>query len=218
MNDAKCVIMCAGSFSPMDLDIREGDYVIAADNGLTYLTQMGVVPDYVIGDYDSLLPEGQETLAEIRAARPDAVMTLPVEKNDTDTMAAARVGLAKGYRLFYLYGALGGARLDHTLANIQTLAFLKENGARAYIMDADCMLFVMENEERLFHKGFRGGFSLFSLDREVRGVTITGMQYEVSDVTITNAYPIGVSNHIPGDREAVVRVAEGRALCYVSWN
>lgn len=217
IQESKCIIMCAGTYSPMDLDIREGDYVIAADNGLTYLTQQGIVPDYVIGDYDSLVPEGQATLAELQAAAPERVMTLPVEKNDTDTMAAARVGLAKGYRVFYLYGALGGSRLDHTLANIQTLAFLKENGARAYIMDEHCMLFVMENEERHFHKGFAGDFSMFSLDREVHGVTIQGMQYEVTDLTITNAYPIGVSNHILGEQEAVVRVGEGRALCYVAW-
>lgn len=217
MQESKCIIMCAGTYTPMDLDIQEGDYVIAADNGLTYLTQQGIVPDAVIGDYDSLLPEGRAALEEIRAARPEAVTTLPVEKNDTDTMAAARMGLAKGYQVFYLYGALGGSRLDHTLANIQTLAFLRENGARAYIMDTNCMMFVIENEERHFHAGFRGDFSLFSLDREVRGVTITGMQYEVTDTVITNSFPIGVSNHIPGDREAAVRVADGRALCYVAW-
>lgn len=202
----------------MDLDIEDGDFVIAADNGLTWLTRLGIVPDYVIGDYDSLSIEGQETLRELQAADPERVMTLPVEKDDTDTMAAAREGLRRGYRTFYLYGALGGARLDHTLANIQTLAFLKENGARAYIMDEHCMLFVMEDEERHFHKGFRGDFSLFAMDREVRGVTIAGMQYEVTDAVITNAFPIGVSNHIRGDQEAVVRVTEGRALCYVAWN
>lgn len=218
MREPKCIIMSAGDFTPMDLDIQEGDYVIAADNGLTYLTRMGVVPDYVIGDYDSLQLEGRDALEELRSARPDEVMTLPVEKDDTDTMAAARVGLVRGYRAFYLYGALGGARLDHTIANIQTLAFLKENGARAYIMDANCMLFVMQNEERRFGKGFRGDFSLFAMDREVHGVTIQGMQYEVEDVTIANHYPIGVSNHITGDREAMVRVADGRVLCYVAWN
>lgn len=217
MRAPRCIIMCAGDYTPVELDYEEGDYLIAADNGLTYLTQMGIVPDYCIGDYDSLLSEGQAALAEIRAARPDAVQTLPVEKNDTDTMAAARVGLARGYREFYLYGALGGARLDHTLANIQTLAFLRQNGARAYIMDTNCMLFVLMDEERHFHKGFRGDFSLFSMDREIRGVTIQGMQYEVTDAVITNHFPIGVSNHIPGDQEAVVRVADGMALCYVAW-
>lgn len=209
--------MCAGTYTPMDLDIQEGDYVIAADNGLTYLTQQGIVPDYVIGDYDSLLPEGQATLAELQAAAPERIMTLPVEKNDTDTMAAARVGLAKGYRVFYLYGALGGSRLDHTLANIQTLAFLREQGARAYIMDTNCMMFVLMDEERRFHPGFRGDFSMFSMDREIERVTIRGMKYNVENERITNHYPIGVSNHIEGDGEAMIRVEGGMALCYVAW-
>lgn len=217
MSEPKCIIMSAGDYTPVELDVQEGDYVIAADNGLTYLTRLGIVPDYVIGDYDSLQQEGRDALLELQAARPETVMTLPVEKDDTDTMAAAREGLRRGYRVFYLYGALGGARLDHTLANIQTLAFLKENGARAYIMDAHCMLFVMENEERRFSKGFRGDFSMFAMDREIHGVTIRGMQYEVQDITITNHFPIGVSNHIVGDREASVQVADGMALCYVAW-
>lgn len=217
MSESKCIIMSAGDYTPMDLHIQDGDYVIAADNGLTHLIRQGIMPDYVIGDYDSLQEEGRKALLELQNQRPETVMTLPVEKDDTDTMAAARVGLAKGYRTFYLYGALGGARLDHTLANIQTLAFLKENGARAYIMDVHCMLFVLENEEYRFDKGFRGDYSMFAMEREIRGVTIRGMQYEVEDVAIPNHYPIGVSNHIAGDREAVVTVANGRALCYVAW-
>lgn len=217
MREPRCIIMSAGDFTPMELDVQEGDYVIAADNGLTYLTRLGIVPDYVIGDYDSLQQEGRDALLELQNARPDMVMTLPVEKDDTDTMAAAREGLRRGYRVFYLYGALGGARLDHTLANIQTLAFLKENGARAYIMDAACMLFVMRDEEQHFGKGFRGDFSLFSMDREIHGVTIRGMKYNVEDAAITNHFPIGVSNHIEGNEDAMVRVEDGMALCYVAW-
>lgn len=218
MGDPKCIIMCAGDFTPVELDVAEGDFVIAADNGLTYLTRLGIVPDYCIGDYDSLQGEGREALCELQEARPDIVMTLPVEKDDTDTMAAAREGLRRGYRVFYLYGALGGARLDHTLANIQTLAFLKEHGARAYIMDASCMLFVIRNEEKRFGRGFHGDFSMFSMDREIHGVTIRGMKYNIEDATITNHFPIGVSNHIEGNEEAVVRVEDGMALCYVSWH
>lgn len=218
MSEPKCIVMSAGDFAPVDLDIRKDDYVIAADNGLTYLTRMGIVPDYVIGDYDSLQQEGRDALVALQQVRPDTVMTLPVEKDDTDTMAAARVGLARGYKVFYLYGALGGARLDHTLANIQTLAFLKENGASAYMIGERCELFVLENEERRFEPGFRGAFSLFAMDREIRGVTIRGMKYEVEDLTIPNHYPIGVSNHIESDRQAVVSVRDGRALCYVAWD
>ena len=213
---SKCIIMCAGEFEPLQIEKEEDDFVIAADNGLSYLLEMGILPDIVIGDYDSLSPEGQRTLRELEETQPERVVHLPVEKDDTDTMAAVREGLARGYDAFYLYAALGG-RLDHTLANIQTLAFIRSKGAKGYILSADSMLFVLSNETREFSKGFRGGFSLFSLGDRCRGVTIRGMKYELEDAEITNTFPIGVSNYIPGDQKASVTIREGMALAYVSW-
>lgn len=213
----KCIIMCAGDFSPMDIDREENDFVIAADNGLTYLQKIGVVPDLFIGDMDSLSGEGRLLLKELESARPGSIIRLPVEKDDTDTLAAVREGLKRGYDRFYLYGALGGKRIDHTIANIQTLRFIKEHGAQGYIMDTSCMMFILKNETRRFAKGFTGGFSLFSMDETIRGVTIRGMQYETENTTITGHFPIGVSNHIPGDRQAEVTVREGTALAVVSW-
>ncbi len=212
----KCLIMCAGEFSPIAMDRQEDDFVIAADNGLTYLTRMGVVPDFIIGDYDSLEEEGRQVLREFEQSRPDCVLRLPVEKDDTDTMAAVRVGLERGYTTFTLYAALGG-RLDHTLANIQTLNFIRAHGAKGYIMDASCMMFVIRDETRNFAPGFQGSFSLFALDGKLTGVTLRGMKYEVTDAVITNDYPIGVSNRIEGDRPASVTVEHGSALCYVAW-
>ncbi len=108
---SKCIIMCAGEFEPLQIEKEEDDFVIAADNGLSYLLELGILPDIVIGDYDSLSPEGQRTLRELEETQPERVVHLPVEKDDTDTMAAVREGLARGYDAFYLYAALGG-RLD----------------------------------------------------------------------------------------------------------
>ena len=58
---SKCIIMCAGEFEPLQIEKEEGDFVIAADNGLSYLLELGILPDIVIGDYDSLSPVGQRT-------------------------------------------------------------------------------------------------------------------------------------------------------------
>ncbi|MDD5939172.1 MAG: thiamine diphosphokinase [Lachnospiraceae bacterium] len=212
----KCIIMCAGEFNPVDLDREEGDFVIAADNGLTYLQRMGIVPDHIIGDYDSLVPEGQAALREFEKERPEAVTRLPKEKDDTDTMAAVRLGFERGYKKFFIYAALGG-RLDHTIANLQTLCFIKEHGGQGYIMDASCMAFIIRNETREFAEGFRGTFSLFSMDDKCTGVTIKGMDYETDGITLTNSFPIGESNFIPGDRKASVTVEHGTALAIVTW-
>ena len=175
----------------MDFHKEEGDCIIAVDNGLTYLTEMGVLPDYCLGDFDSLLPLGRQTLEEIQKEDPSRVVTLPVAKDDTDTMAAVRFGLKLGYLRFDLYGTLGGVRIAHTIANLQVLNFIRNNGAQGYLMDLNQMIFLIRNETKEFHKGFAGRFSMFAVDPEIRGVTIRGMKYEVSDCTMTNDFPIG---------------------------
>lgn len=214
----KCILVCAGDFAPVDFHKEEGDCIIAVDNGLTYLTEMGVLPDYCLGDFDSLLPLGRQTLEEIQKEDPSRVVTLPVAKDDTDTMAAVRFGLKLGYLRFDLYGTLGGARIAHTIANLQVLNFIRNNGAQGYLMDLNQMIFLIRNETKEFHKGFAGRFSMFAVDPEIRGVTIRGMKYEVSDCTMTNDFPIGCSNEIEPERQAAVTVAEGTALVVVGWD
>ena len=112
-----CVIFCAGGFSSLIRQPEETDYILAADGGLMHLRQLKMIPQGIIGDFDSLgyIPRGADVF--------------PVEKDDTDSMLAVRKGLELGYRNFELYGALDGPRLDHTIANLQTLYFLAEHGA-----------------------------------------------------------------------------------------
>ena len=123
----RCFIYAAGTFSGLRERPREGDLQIAADAGLHLCERLGVRPDVVLGDFDSM---------DVRQAPPDCIR-VPVEKDDTDTMLALREGLRRGCDTFYLYGATGGARLDHTLANLQSLAFLLRHRARGYLYDRD---------------------------------------------------------------------------------
>ena len=115
----RCIIFCAAEFDGLSDPVQAGDYVIAADGGLLHTERLGITPDEILGDFDSLgrIPPGSRVF--------------PVEKDDTDAMLAVRRGLALGYREFYLYGSLDGPRLDHTVANFQTLQFLADRGARA---------------------------------------------------------------------------------------
>ena len=103
-----CAIISGGEYSPMD-DIKAAEYIIACDRGYSYAKRSGIVPDLLLGDFDSYtgkLPEGA------------AVERLPREKDDTDTMHAVRRALELGFTRISLYCALGG-RLDHLLANLQ---------------------------------------------------------------------------------------------------
>ncbi|PKM39854.1 MAG: thiamine diphosphokinase [Firmicutes bacterium HGW-Firmicutes-9] len=192
-----CYIICAlpqnHSFSP-----KPGDLVIAADGGYAHMG--GIKPDLVVGDFDSLgyVPEGEQ------------VVRHPAEKDDTDTMLAARIGIERGYRTFLLLGGVGG-RLDHTLANIQTLAFLRENGARAALIGEGETITLIQNEALRFRAGLSGIISVFSYGAVAYGVYERGLAYALTDATLTDTNPLGVSNAFTGE-PAEVRVREGRLV------
>ena len=101
-----CCIVGAG---PSELYIENGAFVIAADAGIEKLNKAGIVPDLIIGDFDSL------------GARPSGenVRIFPVEKDDTDTMLCLKHAIGQGANDVTILGGIGG-RLDHTFANIQS--------------------------------------------------------------------------------------------------
>lgn len=193
-----CVV--AASMPAEDLFIPEGSYVIAADKGLLQLRARGAEPDLVVGDFDSLgyVPEARELVRH------------PVEKDDTDMLLAVREGLRRGYRTFILYGGLGG-RLDHTLANIQTLAFLREHGARGLLIGEGTAVTLIENGTIRFPATAQGTLSVFCFGDRAEGVTETGLHYTLDNANLTNAFPLGVSNAFCG-RGSEVSVQNGKLL------
>ena len=195
----KCIVFCAAEFDKLAAPIEKEDYILAADGGLRHLQKLGMTPDGIIGDFDSLgyVPAGAEVF--------------PVEKDDTDAMLAARKGLELGFRKFYFYGSLDGPRLDHTVANFQTLQYLADRGAEAYLIGNDYMVTVVKNGCLRFPENSRGILSVFCMGADARGVSIGGMQYELKDGTLTAGFPLGVSNHFIG-KEGSVSVEQGSLL------
>ena len=215
IREPKCVIISAGDFTPLEISLEEGDLCIACDAGFVYAQQLGILPDLIVGDFDSLSDAGpvfMSALQEIADNDPDRIVKLNIKKDDTDTIRAIKIALEKGYKKFYLYGALGGKRIDHSLANIQALLFIKHNGGRGYIMDADKMLMVAENETIRFHRGNSGYLSIFSLSEKAKGVTLKGLMYTMENGYLTNDFPLGVSNEFVIDEEAEITVEEGTLL------
>jgi thiamine pyrophosphokinase len=135
-----------------------------------------------------------------------------VEKDDTDAMLAARRGLELGYREFLFYGSLDGPRLDHTIANFQTLQFLADNGAVGYLIGKDYLVTVIKNESIVFPSGAEGVLSLFCLGPDATGVTIEGLHYPLQNGTLSSGFPLGISNHFTG-QEARITVKQGSLLC-----
>lgn len=198
----RCFIYAAGSFFGLREMPRPGDLEIAADAGLRLCRELGRTPDLVLGDFDSM---------DVSEAPADA-LHVPVEKDDTDTGLALREGLRRGCREFFIYGGTGGRRLDHTLANLQSLAFLRENGARGWLYDRDFVYTVIKNETLTLRREVDWGLvSLFALGDRARGVTLTGLQYPLDHAELTCAFPLGVSNHFAEERAAVT-VEDGLLL------
>ena len=199
---SRCFIFAAGTFYGLRERPADGDLVIAADAGYRACQAAGIVPAVVLGDFDSMdAPEDGTELCR-----------LPVKKDDTDTLAAVRLGLERGCTEFHIYGGTGGKRLDHTVANFQTLLFLRRQGGRGFLYDNDFVWTVLENESITVKKTVEWGLlSVFSLGDRAEGVTETGVQYPLTDGTLANGFPMGVSNHILED-EAAVSVRHGALL------
>lgn len=202
----RCFIFAAGTFYGLRRRPEEPeDLVIAADAGYRTCRELGIVPDLLLGDFDSM--EQPEDFANIHRS--------PVEKDDTDTMLAVKTGLEQGCGEFYLYGGTGGRRLDHTLANLQTLLYLRRRGARGYLYDNDFVWTVIENETIRVDKTVEWGLlSVFCLGDRARGVTETGVQYPLQGAELTAEFPLGVSNHI---LEPVAMVGVETGALAVGW-
>jgi thiamine pyrophosphokinase len=200
MKDRICHIVGAGETLRLALNKDTGDLVIAADAGYDTLIKAGVEPDIVIGDFDSLpgLPAHPNT---IRLSR---------EKDDTDMLAAIRLGLERSYTLFHIYGGTGG-RLDHTLANIQCLAFLSQRNARGILFGTNESITAITNGSICFKAESKGYVSVFAHGNKARGVTLTGLKYPLTDATLTNTFPVGVSNEFTG-RISKIEVREGTLI------
>jgi thiamine pyrophosphokinase len=195
----RCFIFAAGTFYGLRERPAEGDYVIAADAGYRVCQQLDFVPDLLLGDFDSM--EAPTDFANICRA--------PVEKDDTDTMLALKTGLSNGCTEFFLYGGTGGKRLDHTLANLQSLLYLRRRGARGWLYDDDFVWTVIENESLTITKTVEWGlFSAFCLGDRAEGIDEVGFQYLLKDAVLTPEFPLGVSNHIL-EPQATITVRRG---------
>jgi len=211
----KCIIIGAGDLTMGELAVGEEDYVIAVDGGLSYCGILAVEPDMIIGDFDSVSEQEKLAIESLKEQIPERIKELPVEKDDTDMLAALKHGLALGYQDFRIYAGTGG-RFDHTLANIQCLLYLKNHGATGYLVDGTGMMLVIQNEAIHLNQNLEGYLSLFALGKEAKGVTIKGMKYTLENYTLTNDYPIGISNEFVGE-EAIISVEDGELVCMIMY-
>ena len=200
-----CYIVAAGDCEKISVNKNKNDLIIAADAGVKYCERDNIIPDVIIGDFDSLgfIPAGCN------------VISLPVAKDDTDTSFAVKYAKDNGYNKFVIFGATGGKRADHTFANIALLSFISKNGCEGYLACDGYTVTAITDSKILFPDYMKGDISVFSFDNVSYGVTEKGLLYSLSDADIKNCDITGVSNSFTGNRSSV-SVKDGTLIVYYS--
>lgn len=226
-----CYIVGAGDFTPRGFAPVPGDLVLAADGGYRALYSLGYTPDLLLGDFDSL---GDLPLP------PDLpVLRFPARKDDTDTGLALRHGLDRGFRDFALYGCAGG-RVDHLLANLQSMARVSRLGATIRLAAPEYDAWALTGPAShasapstpapdalaphapdgpaatLTLPDRPGGtlVSVFCHGDRAEGVTLTGLSYPLDGADLTGDFPLGVSNRRLEGQPATVSVRRGTLLIF----
>ncbi|MBQ7499747.1 MAG: thiamine diphosphokinase [Clostridia bacterium] len=192
------VIFAAGEYYPCDeLYIPDGAFVIAADAGLNKLNELGITPDLIIGDFDSLgyTPKGN-------------VKVYPSRKDDTDTALAVKTAIEYGFDSIIIYGGLGGERFDHAVSNIEVTEYAASKGARAYLVSNGQTVTAIRNGKAEFSSGKSGYISVMALAGTARGVSIKGLSYTADGITLEPTDTLGTSNMFTGN-EAEISVEDG---------
>ncbi len=199
-----CYIIGAGECPCLDFKKEKDDLIIAADGGYMHLLSANIVPDILIGDFDSLgcLPDFKN------------IIKLNPVKDITDTHAAINIGIENGYDDFVIYGALGG-RIDHSLANIQLIASLSQKNIKTEIRSGKTVMTAITNSSIRFNSSYKGYISVFSHTEKCEGVCLRGLKYPLENATLTNSFPLGVSNEFIGDDSKII-ITKGTAIIVYS--
>ncbi len=189
--------------SRLQIDFADYDTIICADGGLLIAEQLNLVPDILIGDYDSAK----------QPARED-VIKLPMEKDMTDSEAAVDLAVSLGHEEITLLGGLGG-RFDHTMGNIGILAKYCGRLHHLAIADGQNYVFMLSPGSVRIPRSSFPYLGLISYGDAVCGITLRGVKYPLTDFTLSNATTLGVSNEIT-EEEASVSFTGGRLLLVLS--
>ena len=197
----RAVILSAMPVTPaLSAYLQPGDTVVACDAGYSNAAVLGIQPDLIVGDFDS--HEKPETDRE--------TIVLPVKKDDTDTVFAAKEAMRRGFDEFLLVGVSGG-RLDHTLVNIYLLVMLREQGKQALLVDDYSEMELVGAEKMEIPERFPF-YSLVNITGTARGITETGCKFPLDNGEIHCGYQYGTSNEVLPGQTAVVSVKEGLLL------
>lgn len=199
----RCVIIGGGCCTAeiLKANITSNDFIICADSGYDIAKETNIVPDLLIGDFDSIksVPENVDKI------------TLPVEKDVTDSLAAFNEGVKLGYKSFVLFGGTGG-RFEHTFANVSLMANASKSGIDFAIIDDKHIFRSITNSTIKIAKKDNQQISVFAFGNKAFGVTETGFHYPLNDYTLDPFNgALGTSNDII-EEYGVISVKDGTII------
>ena len=206
----KIVIVSGGKLEEeVCLPILEGQkegYVIGVDKGVEFLYHHQIMPDYIVGDFDSVQ---QEVVEYYRKETHVGIRDFNPVKDASDTEIAIRLAMTLGGTHLVILGATGG-RIDHLWANVQCLTIPFKAGVQAEILDSQNRISLIGEGETHLKKAEAYGpyFSVFPLGEEIFGFNIEGAKYPLENHVLTPYDSLCVSNEIAGD-EVVITFSAG---------
>lgn len=199
----RCVVIGGadiGRYDRIRSYLRENDFFICCDSGLKHREGLDIVPNLIVGDFDS----HENPHLDIET------IVLPCEKDDTDTVFAVKEALKRGFQDFLLVGVIGG-RLDHTLGNTSLLLMLDTQGKRAVALDDYSEMEIVSDRPAYIDERYPY-FSLVNISGIARGITIQNAKFPLSHAEIICEYQYGISNEVLPGMTAEVTVENGRLL------
>lgn len=207
MNRKNIIIIAGGIASDKlildKVSATEDAYIIGVDKGVEILESLGIIPDLIIGDFDS----AHQDVKKKYENHPDAIILNPI-KDATDTHMAVLEAMKLKPDTVTILGATGG-RLDHMMGNFALLKLCLDKGIKCYIIDEQNKITMIDKQLKINKKDQYGKYvSLIPFSDEVTGITLTGFSYELSDATIIKADTIGISNEIR-EEEGFITIKSG---------
>lgn len=210
------VLICGGqikdSFALSCIEKIKPDCIIGVDRGLDFCRRCNIIPQYILGDFDSI---DSEVIRFYREHKEIPIKEYKPEKDATDTRMGVELALELGSDRIFMLGATGG-RLDHYMGNLQSLLVPAQMGREGWILDEQNAITVLRQGRSISKNEQFGKYvSFFSMGDIVRGITLTGFKYPLKDYNMTNSDGIGVSNELAEDT-AFVDFRQGYLLMVMS--
>lgn len=199
----RAFIYAAGEYKPGDIKLfkrirlKDDDLIICADGGYDALAFTNIIPDVIIGDFDSIQSSVPSDIN---------VINYPSEKDKTDLEICIDYAVEKGCDTVFMMGVLGG-RPDHTLGAYFAMRYAVEKGLCPMILNANSRIYLVDSDIELNRENFKY-ISLMPCSEKVKGVSTSGLKYPLENATLMQSSSYGISNEFYNNT-AKITIKEG---------